>query len=308
MRCCDDRRGRAQARAPAAGRRLRRLATSDVSAAFASCSARAKSGARASCWSRTRTSASAPVPWTGAECGSRCRPSATLRALEYWQANAGTPLDGIVLRRMLRVDVLGLRLGPDRRRRRPARAAEPRQWDGVLRRDRREPARFAARVRVPEARAADVRGDAGGRARFAARRRGARVSARARCRSRARSVTLTTQRACVRYSSSSRRLRSLAPILDILIELCVLTSDRVLGLEIGDRQLGPIERLLGADCIARDPAPRRRRRLLTRPSGRRRASRSPARARNDDAPGRGWRKRRLVPGRARALARPRVSR
>ena len=41
-------------------------------------------------------------------------------------------------------------------------------------------------------------------------------------------------------------LRSLAPVLDILIEFCVLSGDRAIGREIGDRQLGQVERLLGA--------------------------------------------------------------
>ena len=127
MRCCArPTRPRASART-CAWPMSSTTATSAASAASASCSARAKSGARSSCSSRPRTSASAAVAWIGAECASRSSPSARCVALEHWQAHAGTPREGIVLRRMLAADVLGLRLGSDRSRRRPARAAVPRQ-------------------------------------------------------------------------------------------------------------------------------------------------------------------------------------
>ena len=78
------------------------IATSDVSAASASCSARAKSGARASCWLRTANERQRSRRlWIGVECGSRSWPSARCARSSTGRRNAGTPLDGIVLRRML---------------------------------------------------------------------------------------------------------------------------------------------------------------------------------------------------------------
>jgi hypothetical protein len=44
-------------------------------------------------------------------------------------------------------------------------------------------------------------------------------------------------------------LRSLAPVLDMLISFCVISAERATGREIGDRQLGLVERLLGADAV-----------------------------------------------------------
>ena len=44
-------------------------------------------------------------------------------------------------------------------------------------------------------------------------------------------------------------LRSLAPVLDVLIGFCVLSHDRATGREIGDRHLGQVERLLGANEV-----------------------------------------------------------
>ena len=171
-----------------------------------------------------------------------------LHAFEYWQANAGTPLDGIVLRRMLvlmcSVYDWGLTKFADAHLSQLCRdsgmaffaetdASQPdmlRVFECLKRAQQTYEATPAAERGLPPGEAVRDLGVC------------AMPLASAFCHTHD-----TTRLRALRDLITP--LRSLAPLLDILIELCVLTTDRATGLEIGDRQLGLIERLLGADTL-----------------------------------------------------------
>ncbi len=172
----------------------------------------------------------------------------TLRALEYWQANAGTPLDGIVLRRIVALscsvydwgltevaDVHVLRLCHDSGMAFFAEtdASQPdlqRVIECLKRAQQTYDATPAAERGLPP-------GDA-------IRDLGACAMPLASALSHTHDSTRL--RALLELITP---LRSLAPVLDILIAFCALSYDRATGREIGDRQLGVVDRLLGADTV-----------------------------------------------------------
>jgi tetratricopeptide (TPR) repeat protein len=169
----------------------------------------------------------------------------TLRALEYWQANAGTPLDGIVLRRILALscsiydwglievaDAHLLQLCRDSGMAFFAEtdASQP-DLQRVIECLKRAQQKYEA---TPATERGLPPGDA--------------VRDLVAC-----AMPLASALCHIHDATRLRTLRelimplrSLAPVLDTLIEFCVLSGDRATGREIGDRQLLQVERLLAA--------------------------------------------------------------
>ena len=172
----------------------------------------------------------------------------TLRALEYWQANAGTPLDGIVLRRILALSCSiydwGLAEVADAHFAQLCRdsgmaffaetdASQP-DLQRVIECLKRAQQTYEA---TPAAERGLAPGDA--------------VRDLAAC-----AMPLASALCHIHDARRLRELRelitplrSLAPVLDILIEFCVLSSDRAVGRELGGRPFGAVDRLLGADSV-----------------------------------------------------------
>jgi hypothetical protein len=168
-----------------------------------------------------------------------------LRALEYWQASAGTPLDGIVLRRMLVLicpvwdwglaevaDAHLLQLCHDSgmaffAETDPSQPDLQRVIECLKRAQQTYEATPTAERGLPPGEALRDLGAC------------AMPLAGALCH-----VHDATRLRALRELITP--LRSLAPVLDILIEFCVISNERLIGREIGDRQLGVVERLLGA--------------------------------------------------------------
>ena len=171
----------------------------------------------------------------------------TLRALEYFAGARRAAARGHRAAPDARADVLGLRLGPDAFRRRPSLAAAP---DSGLAHcaDTDRAGRDAARVRVPEARAADVRATPEAERGFA-RRRGAR----------ARPCAMSSYGAFVNRHDVAgllplrqllEPLRSLAPLIAPIADTCALGVDRVTGRDLGDRMLANVQALVAAPGLS----------------------------------------------------------